>query len=316
MDKSRITIGDLILYTVTVTHDESVKPELPGLAANLGGFEIRDYNVHEPEKLKGLVVSTVDYTISTFLTGEFEIPPLTIAYTTTADTTRYFLSTEPIKITVESMKPSEDGDIRDIKPPLEIPRDWMSILRWAGLGALLALLAVLGYIAYRRKKAGKGLFPVREEPKRPPHEIAYEALESLGNAGYLERGEIKQYYIELSEIVRRYIGGRYFVVAMEMTTTEVLEGLEKCRVEPDIYEIFRNFLDNCDLVKFAKVIPGTEDIENDFRTAHILIDRTKVEYEETDSGTGEEGKEQDEETGLVKALEAAPETEPGKEEGV
>src|SRR4030042_871365 len=107
VDKSRITIGDLILYTVTVTHDEWVKPELPGLAANLGGFEIRDYNVHEPEKLKGLVVSTVDYTISTFLTGEFEIPPLTIAYTTTADTTRYFLSTEPIKITVESMKPSE-----------------------------------------------------------------------------------------------------------------------------------------------------------------------------------------------------------------
>lgn len=289
VDNSRVYIGDLITYTVTVTHDSNVNVELPGLGANLGGFEIRDYNVHEPKKKDGMITSAVDYTISTFFTGEFEIPPLTVMYYTPEDTAAKTLSTEKIKIIVESVKPSEAGDIKDIKPPVEIPRDWWHLVKWFVLGGALVVLAFLVFIIYRRKKAGKGLLPIREAPPRPPHEVAYEALDQLRDSDLLENGRIKEFYTEISEIIRQYIEGRYFIVAMEMTTTEVLEGLSTAEVSEDNFNLFQTFLDQSDLVKFAKRIPSEDENEEILNTAYEIVNRTKVLLEEIlEESRGEE----------------------------
>ena len=280
VDKSRITIGDLITYTVTVTHDKDVRVEMPGLGANLGGFEIRDYDVQEPKKKEDMIVTRVDYTISTFFAGEFEIPSLTVTYFTPGDSTAKALTTEKIKIVVESVKPSEAGDIRDIKPPVEIPRNWWHVARWFVLGGTLIGSAVLVFVLYRRKKAGKGLLPAREVPPRPPHEVAYEALDGLRERDLLERGKIKAFYTEVSEIIRQYIEGRYFIVAMEMTTTEVLEGLSDEEVLEEEFQLFQAFLERCDLVKFAKVVPSVEENDEILRMAYEIVDRTKVILEE------------------------------------
>ena len=53
VDRDVITIGDLIHYRITVKHKKNITVEYPGLAANLGAFEIRDYTVKEPEKIDG-----------------------------------------------------------------------------------------------------------------------------------------------------------------------------------------------------------------------------------------------------------------------
>jgi len=283
VDRSRITIGDLIIYTVTVTHDKEIGVEMPGLGANLGEFEIRDYDVHEPMKEEGMIVTEVGYTISTFFTGEFEIPPLIVRYFTPGDSTAKTLTTEKIKIVVESVKPSEAADIRDIKPPVEIPRNWWYLLRWFVVGGSLVGVGILVYIVYRRKKAGKGLLPIREAPPRPPHEVAYEALDRLRDSDLLAKGETKVYYTEVSEIIRQYIEGRYFIVAMEMTTTEVLEGLSGAEVSEEEFQLFKTFLDRCDLVKFAKVIPSAEENDEILRMAYDIVNRTKILMEETAS---------------------------------
>jgi hypothetical protein len=280
VDKSRITIGDLIHYSVTATHGKDVKVEMPGLGANLGGFEIRDYRVQDPEKQNGRIVSRFDYTISTFFTGTFEIPSLSVKYTLPGDTTAKILSTEPIQIVVESVKPSEAGDIRDVKPPRPIPRDWWLLIRWSLLALLIAGAGIFGFWWYRRKKLGKGLIPTKELPVRPPHETAYENLKKLEASDLLARGEVKQFYIKISEIIRQYIEGRYFVVAMEMTTTEVLNGLACADVPVEEIGLFQTFLDRCDLVKFAKHIPSEEQNGEIVRMAYDIVDRTKIIIEE------------------------------------
>jgi hypothetical protein len=284
VDKARITIGDLIEYSITVVHDKDVQVEMPGLGANLGGFDIRDYDVAEPEKRDGMIVSGVQYMISTFFTGEFEIPPLTVAYYTTGDSTAKHLSTEKIKIVVESLKPSEAGDIRDIKTPVELPRNLWLLIRWFVLGAGVILLALAGYMIYRKKKRGEGLFPAKPEIKRPPHEIALEALDRLKLSDLLQKGEIKQFYIEISEIIRQYIGGRYFIVAMEMTTTDVLAGFAEADVSDEEFELFQHFFFECDLVKFARVIPSGEETEEIVNTAYEIINRTTVVFEKEEAG--------------------------------
>lgn len=278
VDKSRITIGDLIRYTVTVSHPKDIAVATPGTGANLGGFEVRAYDVVEPKEKDGLVVSEFRYTISTFLTGEFVIPPLPVAYRPAADTASAprIIATPGIRIVVESMKPSEAGDIRDVKPPLDIPLDWKLLgLRIAAALAVLAAL-IAGVILVRRWKAGKGILPVKVEPPRPPHEIALDALDRLTASDLRARGETMAFVVELTEIVRRYIGGRYFVVAMEMTTTEVLDGLSRAGLDGDVFDLFGSFFRDCDLVKFAKHVPSDAELDDTVNAAYELVNRTKI----------------------------------------
>ncbi len=276
VDRSKITIGDLITYTIQVTHPDSVQVEMPGPAANLGGFEIRDYSLDEPRKNGAIIEHQASYKITAFFTGQFTIPPVTVYYKNAADSAFSQISTDAIDITVESMKASEAGDIRDIKPPRDIPSDYRRLLLILGGALFIVLLAVTGIILYRRWKAGKGILPSRPEVKRPPHEVALEELERLRQEELWRKGEVVAYYIRLSETIRRYIEGRYFVPAMEMTSEEVLERLEPEVVEEEDLGLFRDFFTAADLVKFAKFLPGIEAHHAAWDTARNIVERTRI----------------------------------------
>lgn len=285
VDKSRITIGDLIHYTVTVTYQKDVTVKSPGPGANLGGFEIREYSVSDPQEKKGWITQKYVYTISTFFTGEFEIAPLTIQYRLPTDTVFQNLSTSPIRIVVESVKPSMAGDIRDIKPPVDIPKNWWLFFLRIGIGLLFCGAVIGGIFLYRHWKGRRGILLAREAPLKPPHEIALEALDQLKNS---DKKDIQSFFVELSEIIRRYIGGRYFVVAMEMTTTEVLEKLNQMGLPEDIYSLFETFFHKCDLVKFAKYVPSPDEIVEALETAYAIVQRTKIVIEMPEKAFQEE----------------------------
>lgn len=275
VDKSRITIGDVITYTVAITHDENVAVFLPGQAANLGGFEIRDYGEHKPRKVNGQIVLQVDYQISTFMTGEFDIPPLPVGYQLPGDSTRQVLESEPIHIVVESVKPSEEGDIIDIKPPESIPISWWYYGRWIALGLGVLMVALAAFWIYRRKKAGEPILGSKTPP-RPPHEIALEALNRLAQSCLLDQGEIKQYYTELADIMRHYCEGRYYIQAMEMTTDDILRDLVRAGIEIENKTAFETVFVQSDMVKFAKATPEQPVGEYLLDQARDLVEKTKI----------------------------------------
>ncbi len=280
VDRSKIFIGDVIKYSLILTHDADVKVKLPSSAANLGQFEIRDYKIEEPSKQRDKIVTRAEYLISTFEIGEFVIPPLSVEYFVGADTTARVIKTEPIKIEVRSLNPSETGDIRDIKPPVTPPRDWRRII-FTSVGFLLLIAAVALTLWYlKRRRQGKSLLPMRKEPPRPPHELALEALQHLVESDYLATGKIKDYHSELADILRRYLEGRFFVDAMELTTDEVLAALEQDRVDEDIIDQLQAILRPCDLVKFAKYIPEADEIQRITHAAFDFVHKTKLVLEE------------------------------------
>ena len=276
VDKNKITIGDLIQYSIVVTRDENVDVEMPDLGANLGAFEIRDYNDPDPEKRNGEIVQRREYSISTYDIGDYEIPPVTVRYSVGEDSVWKELTTENIKITVESMKPSEAGDIRDIKPPLEIERDLMRIMRFVAAGVIIVLIGILVFIYIKRRREGKSFILYRDKPKRPPHEIALEELEQLLGGQLLEKGEIKPFYIRISEIIRRYIEGRFFIIAIEMTTTQLINNMNEAEIEKEDVQLVEDFLMQCDLVKFAKYIPTSEEHQKVIDQAFEVVNKTKI----------------------------------------
>ncbi|MDW7679502.1 MAG: BatD family protein [bacterium] len=318
VDRNKITIGDLIRYSIIVTSDEDVEIQMPTLGANLGAFEIRDYDDPDPVKKDGKIVQRREYTISTYDVGDYQIPPVTVRYTPAGDSVYKELSTESIKITVLSLKPSEEGDIRDIKPPLVMERDWWRTIRFALAGLVAVGIIILTLIYLKRRREGKALIPRREKPKRPPHQVALEALENLVQEKLLEQGEIKQYYIQISDIIRRYIEDRYFINAPEMTTGQLIEALQHAELEEQTINMVERFLMQCDLVKFAKYIPTEPENQQTTTLAFEIVETTKIifelELDEPQPDDGAESFENGETTSPADQVEVVADSETGKEE--
>ncbi len=275
VDQSRIKIGDVIRYEVRFDYDAGIEIQTPGLGSNLGAFEIRAFNESSPVEKDGGFEKIISYSISTFDTGAYVIPPIAVGYTVLADSSEHFLETEPIDIYVESMKPSETGDIRGLKEQAEIPLDTGKIVLYS-LAGLALILALVLHWWYRKKKQQGGLFHKPAPPPRPAHEIALEKLDELENSGMLAAGALKDYFSELSEILREYLEGRFFIPALESTTFEINTVL----AQPDFAALDRVGLEKIltlsDLVKFAKLLPAEEAGREALQFARKFINDTMI----------------------------------------
>lgn len=278
VDQSVITIGDRITYTLIIKHDKNLKIEQPGPAANLGMFEIKDYEFHEPTEQDGIIVEQYDYTISVYDTGKFVIPPFPIAFSTSDTSHDYqIIKSEPIDITVKSLLQAEDTDIKDIKPPLLIPANYLRLILIGGGVLLLIAVTIFAIYYYRKRKKGEPLF--RKEVIRPAHEIAFEELELLLGKSYINDGKFKEFFTELSDILRHYLENRFYITAMEETTTEVLESIKEIELPDDSFEKVKEALDLSDLVKFAKYQPQPQEIDRAVEMSREFINLTRLEFE-------------------------------------
>lgn len=113
-------------------------------------------------------------------------------------------------------------------------------------------------------------------PTRPAHEIALEALKDLLSRDYPGKGRLREYYFELSDIIRHYVEGRFRVRAPEMTTEEFLAALQGSDILNSAQkESLREFLSHCDMVKFAKYLPDKVECEASYGSATKFIEETK-----------------------------------------
>ena len=259
------------MVVVTVRHGPDAEVRWPD-PVDAGPFEVLDPPVPRSAAADGVVESSLDLRVAAFELGELSFPPLELEVVDGGGEATA-LATEAVPVTIESVGRDEGGDIRDIKGPLAIPFAVVTLLPW--IAALLAVAAAAWiYRRYRRRTRPEALVPAL--PPRPAHEVAREALDALEAAGLLERGEIKTYHIRLSDILRVYLEGRFGVDAMEMTTSEVLDGLHRTDVDRGAVADVRRVLDRCDLVKFAKLRPAIPECRELLPLARRVVDVTAI----------------------------------------
>jgi len=273
-DTTEIHVGDLLTARLSVRHatDETVRwPD----SLDLGAFEVASFQPGPTVTEDGEARSTATLTITAFELGELEIPSIDLTLVDEAGG-ESSVATNPVVVGVTSVGLDEGGDIRDVKGPRSIARNWLLLWPWA---AGLVLAGALGYWAARRRRAGGA--PVERQtlrPSRPPHEIAYEALARLESSSLLDRGEIKRYHIGVSQIMREYIEGRFRVRALELITPEIVAELVEAGVEGEVRAEVHEFLDACDLVKFARHRPGPEECRALLALARRLVDVTRPSH--------------------------------------
>jgi hypothetical protein len=198
-----------------------------------------------------------------------------LAYVVPGDSTQRTVSTNPLLLTTHMVPVDTSQDIKDVKPPLSISITLAEILLYAGI---VLLIAALGYVFYRwwKKRQTKPGEVVWTAPPRPAHVIAYEELGRLKDKRLWQQGLVKEYYSELTEILRRYIENRYGVMALEQTTDEILFALQAFRLPPAVVGDLESILRNADLVKFAKHKPAVSEHEVAMAQTYAIIEKTRV----------------------------------------
>jgi hypothetical protein len=280
VDRAEVYIGDLITYAVTISYDPSFELIPPPLGANLGAFDVKDYQPDiETELDDGRRRSQTIFTLSTFTTGDYVIPPVPVAFRLPDSTVRVMMA-EPVPITVQSLLFDTDDsvDIRSARSPevtLSVLEELVPDYTWWYVGGAGSLLLILGglYFLWRRRRG-------REEAvdRRPPWEISFEELARLKIEGHLGRDEYYQYYFTLTEIARTYLGRMYLVDVLEMTTHEFLQRFRDIGLPGDCYRETGEFLNHADLVKFARMVPESDRAASDLDFVHDLVESVRVEF--------------------------------------
>src|SRR5947208_9335876 len=171
--------------------------------------------------------------------------------------------------------PAQSGasnDIRAIKPPVEIPNSW--IWFWWVLGALVLIAAAIMLWPWLQRK----LFTPAPVPIIPPH---VRAKNKLRDALSLI-SDTRLFCIAVSDALRVYLEERFNFRAPERTTEEFLLDLQQTTLlSPEQKESLSAFLQECDLVKFARFEPNEEELRGLHDAALRLIDETQYDRLET-----------------------------------
>jgi|GEM_PF-323767 len=281
VDRAEVYIGDLITYQLIIIHDSTIELVPPPLGANLGAFDVKDYSPDIRSKLPdGRIKSANRFVLSTFTTGDYVIPPIPVMFIKSDSSRKVILSQAvPIKVNSLLAAGADSADIKPLKAPYEFKRGLRPYYFWGGLVLLiLAFCGILIWLRLRKKKGGAMPLDLR-----PAWEIAFERLALLKQQVLVAEGKYKQYYIELTEIARGYLGRMYDINVLDMTTEEFLLLFGERQLPSNLHEDIGRFLRHADLVKFAKFVPERERAESDFDYVHTMVEQVRVDFERRQS---------------------------------
>lgn len=265
LDSADILIGDQVRLRLELTVPAGSKVTWPALYDTLAAHieVLRRSPVDTAASGQDRFTLQQELLITSFDSGNYIIPPIPFRFSQKGDTTSYYAETRPLQFSVGTVETDPAADIKPIKPPLKAPITFREIAPWLAGALILALIAGAVFYFIKRSKEQKPIFQVRAKPQIPPYELAMEAFEGLRRKKLWQSGLVKDYYTELTDIVREYIEGRFNIRALEMTTDEIHDALKGAPVEVSTREKLNAVLLSADLVKFAKAQPlPTENDRN------------------------------------------------------
>ncbi len=274
IDSNKIQIGDYVKMDLKASYTPKSTVVWPELKDDLSD-NIAIINKSAIDTISGTDSLSLSrtYTLTSYDSGSFYIPSITFKYKNKGDTAFSEAFTDSILLDVKSIAVDTTKAFKDIKGPVSVPYDWRELIPYI-IGCLLLAALILFVIYYMRKrKKGEKLidFP---KPALPPHEIALLTLEKLKNKKLWQNNKIKEYYTELTEIIRIYIEKRFMIAAMEMTSDEIITAFRSIDINDDLKAKLRQLFFLADLVKFAKANPLPNEHDLSFYNAQTFVKNT------------------------------------------
>lgn len=279
IDTLKNKIGAEFKLSIKTTVDTSAKVIFPNLK-NIGALEVIHSYPIDTVKLDSKYELIKKYGLTQFDSGRYVVPSIKIFINSKPFVTDSLL-VEVANVQVDTLK-QKMFDIKDIAAAENPMGDWWKYL------LIIALIIGIGAFIYWfiKKRQEKKL---QAEIIKTPIEKATTLLDTLEKKELWQKGEVKAYYSELTDIARNYIEEAIEIPAMESTTSELIQGLKaasvkkKMTLSQEIIENLERVLKQADLVKFAKSKPLdfeiTEDRNKIQKVILTLDDSIPVEVE-------------------------------------
>jgi hypothetical protein len=273
IDTTKIRIGEQITFKVFVESDSTDLVVFPEGQTFMPLEMIASFKI-DTTKNNNKFQLIKEYALTQFDSGAYTIPKQKIVV---GDNIFY---TDSLRVEVQTVAvDTTKQKLFDIKPIIIVEKAMSKWWLYTLIGLLV--LALIGFVLYWfiwRKK------PLSEEEKialLPPYDRAKMALKKLDESDYLQKEELKDYYSELTFIIRKYLDEKVYDRALESTTDQLVDRLNILRdgnqIELSTNDIknIETILKRADLVKFAKSAPDVELARLDRNTIDIEIDQVK-----------------------------------------
>ncbi|WP_405412030.1 hypothetical protein [Maribacter sp. Asnod1-A12] len=272
VDTTFIKIGEQVQWKVTVDIDSTdfvIFPE----GQTFSPLETVEAFATDTTRKKDRLTLQKIYALTQFDSGAYKLPAQRIDINGVGfmtDSSLINVATIPVDTLNQKMY--------DIKPLINVEKSNYTFWKYLLIGILVLLIlgGLLYWFVFRKK-------PLTEEEKvalLPPYDRALLELKRLENSRYLIQDEYKEYYSELTTIVRSYLEEDAHVTALESTTGQLIEKLEllkdagELNLEDDTIKQFQQILQTADLVKFAKNKPSTSVAEHDRKLVEQIVEKT------------------------------------------
>lgn len=278
LDKDTILIGDQIHVNFTLTAPQgsnfTVSP-ITEEELSLIGIDLLNSSSGQTNSGQNVIYKQ-QWTITIFDIGAYVFPAIQVL----SPDSQLLAQSQALLITVNSMGVDPNLEIQDINPIIEEDEEESSpskkkttyLIIALAAAAVIALLVWL-YLRYRRKnKSQNGISKAKTKEK--PHITALKALEELKLKKLWQNGLVKQYYSELTDILRTYIDGRYNINAMEMISADIIDELDEIGLPQHLKQELEQTLNTADLVKFAKMEPLPDEHDRCFKQAVNFVQET------------------------------------------
>jgi hypothetical protein len=277
-DSTKIFIGDQIKFIVTIDQPSNLKLSLPVFRDTLcKNIEIiSGPRIDTTKGQSGRIKIIQKYLITSFDSGRYQVKPVFAENKNEGGMKRFYSDYSILEVMRVKIAPQDTtAKIFDIIKPYKAPVTFGEILPWLLVAALLCAIvwAAIRYLPKLRKSEAETNVFI---PSDPAHIIAFRELERLKSEELWQKGETKNYYTELTEILRQYLENRFRVYSLELTTAETLEALVKTGFRKNgSYNDLKTVLTGADLVKFAKYNPVASENESHFQTSWNFVLVTK-----------------------------------------
>jgi hypothetical protein len=263
VDISQPTLGDIVTYSITVTHDPDIVLHMPEYEIP-EGLENVEHGKTNPKTINKQTTQEFWLKLRIDKIGPMTLPSIPVWFDAPGPSKQIVqgkIMTPEVSFEVQSLLQLEENasDIKDIKPIANIQAPWTHYI-WKAL-AVLCLLA-LAYLLWKKWKTKAT--PISEPDfALTAEEKAMEELNELQSHGFMKLGRIRDHFFELSEIFRRYLENRYDFPAQEWTTEEITTHFKNFSGLNESQKLqTRTLLIEIDKVKFAKAQAHNDPIDS------------------------------------------------------
>ncbi len=269
LSTNAVRVGDIVQLTLTADHPRDARLQIPDFS-NGKDIVLRDQKTRTQGLPDGKARTIAQFRLTSFTVGTHTVCTGSVeCVQKDGQIIRQRFPVTAFQVRSVLSQPTEA--MRDIKGPVR----WPGVFpRWLIGLALVAALAVATAILLSRFLSKPRTF-LTYPPPPLPHDVALSALRDLIGKGWIEQENVEPFYVELSSIVRRYLEDRFNLRAPERTTEEFIrEAASSRRLVAEHQRLTEDFLEQSDLVKFARHRPGQPEMKAAYGSAERLVKET------------------------------------------